>query len=464
MSNMTPHELWQAALGELELTIPKTNFTAWFKSTSVSSYETGKVIICVPNAFTKLYIEKKYHSAVLKALQNIVNAPIREVIYKVDSRPQTAQPTGTTMVDRSALAAETADVAPVVAQKDGVDEFGLRRSYTFSTFIVGKGNELAHAAAQAVADEPGKKYNPFFIYGGVGLGKTHLLQAIGHRIVERNPKIRVLYVTCEQFVNEFISAIRSQNTKSLKDRYRTVDLLLIDDIQFITGKEGTQEEFFHTFNTLHQAEKQVVFTSDRPPKAIAGLEERLRSRLEWGMIADVSSPDLETRVAILTSKCQERHIHLSRDILSTIADLVVTNVRELEGALNKVVAYHEFKNISPTTETVREALAGYSQTQLKKTISPKHLISSVASYFDLQVDDLLGKSREKKLAFPRQISMYLMRMELHSSFPTIGDELGGRDHTTAMHACGKVEKELEKDEKLRMDLEAIKERLYATIQ
>lgn len=464
MNEMTASQLWQATLGELELTISKANFTTWFKHTFISALEGGRVVVSVPNAFTKLYIEKKYHTAIMKTLQNILNAPIREVLYRVDARPAESQATQIIIADRAAArpvdepTAATNDA--VTTQNGGVDAFGLRTSYTFANFIVGKGNEMAHAAALAVAEHPGTKYNPYFIYGGVGLGKTHLIQAIGHRLLERNPRCKVLYVTCEQFINDFISAVRSGHAKEFKDRYRTVDLLLIDDVQFITGKEGTQEEFFHTFNALHQTNKQVVLTSDRPPKAIGALEERVRSRLECGLIADISSPDLETRVAILSAKCQERGATLSREILSVIADIVQTNVRELEGALNRVIANHEFHHQIPSPESVREVLAGITQSQAKKSVTSKNVLQAVSGYFDISMDDLLGKSREKKLAFPRQITMYLLRMELKCSFPTIGNELGGRDHTTAMHACDKITKEVERDAKLRADLEALKEQLY----
>lgn len=462
MNEMTASQLWQATLGELELTISKANFTTWFKNTFISSFDDGKVVISVPNAFTKLYIEKKYHLAIQKTIQNILNSHIKEVHYKVDTKPAEAQPTNLIIANKAAGQPVHEQIRPIrdSVQVDGIDEYGLRRSYTFENFIVGKGNELAHAAGQAVAEHPGTKYNPFFIYGGVGLGKTHLLQAIGHRIVEKNPQARVLYVTCEQFINEYINAVRGGHAKDFKDRYRTVDLLMVDDFQFITGKEGTQEEFFHTFNALYQGNKQVVFTADRPPKAIGTLEERLRSRLEWGMSADISSPDLETRIAILSAKCQEKRCQLSRDVLATVADAVQTNVRELEGALNKVIAYHELKNIPPTIESVKEILSDFSAKQAKKSVTPKELVQVVSTYFDISLDDMLGKSREKKLAFPRQIAMFLMRTELKSSFPTIGDELGGRDHTTAMHACDKISKAIDSDTKLASDLEVLKNRIY----
>ncbi|MCR4311994.1 MAG: chromosomal replication initiator protein DnaA, partial [Candidatus Uhrbacteria bacterium] len=332
--------------------------------------------------------------------------------------------------------------------------------YTFNTFVVGKQNELAHAAAQAVANQPGGTYNPLFIYGGVGLGKTHLLHGIANEIRRRNGNVRILYVTCERFTNDFINAIRSGKGKEFKDRYRNVDLLLIDDIQFITGKEGTQEEFFHTFNALHQENKQIVVCSDRPPRSIAGLEKRLQSRLEWGMLVDVGTPDLETRIAILQRKCMEKNFSLDRDILHYVASTIYSNVRELEGALNKIIAVHQFRGMQPTLEGVKPIVASFESENVRKTVTPRQLITVVSEYFDITIEDILGKSREKKLAFPRQIIMYLLREEMKNSYPAIGTELGGRDHTTAMHAYTKIAELLIADEKLQKDLELIKQKLY----
>ncbi len=466
MTSMTPQQLWQAALGELELTLSKANFTTWFKSTFISEMEEARITISVPNAFTKAWLEKKYHSAILKALQNILNTPIRDVQYRVETRAagelvrtQAAMPV--------AQAVAVTDMPPMPETLNPIEaepagERGFRRHYTFESFVVGKGNELAHAAAQAVADTPGLKYNPLYLYGGVGLGKTHLLQAIGNKMLEKNPSARVLYVSSEQFTNDYIAAVRAGLAKEFKDRYRTVDLLIVDDIQFLANKESTQEEFFHTFNTLHQENHQVVLSSDRPPKSIPTIQERLVSRLEMGMVIDVSPPDLETRIAILRSKCQEKGIHLSDDILTTIAAGVTSNVRELEGALNKIHAYHQFKNIPPTVETVKNIISSYSMNPAKKTITARQLIATVAAYYDLKIDDLLGKSREKKLAFPRQVLMFLMREEMKSSFPAIGTEIGGRDHTTAIHACTKIGLLVAKDEKLRQDISLLKERVYHT--
>lgn len=458
---MTTHELWQAALGELELSLSKANYTTWFRNTFISAFEEGRIVVSVPNTFTKAWLEKKYHVAILKALQNVAkDGGVREVHYKVELKPAVPQDIGTPIGTPSAATPAVAVQAEEEAS-EGTKDFSLNPRYTFENFIVGKTNELAHAAALAVSEKPGR-YNPLFVYGGVGLGKTHLLQAIGHKMIEMNPRTKVLYVTSERFTNEFIHAVRNGRGKEFKDTYRSLDLLLIDDIQFITGKEGTQEEFFHTFNALHQSNKQVVLSSDRPPKAIQGMEQRLVSRFEWGMMVDISAPDLETRVAILESKCKEKHYELSREILSYVASSVQSNVRELEGTLNKIIAYHQFKNIKPSMESIRELVSSInSAAGSKKNLTPKDLLDTVASYFDIPLPDLLGKCREKRLSFPRQIIMYLMREELNSSYPAIGKMIGGRDHTTAIHAYTKIAADIQEDEKLRHDLSLIRQRLYS---
>ena len=458
---MTTHELWQAALGELELSLSKANYTTWFRNTFISAFEEGRIVVSVPNTFTKAWLEKKYHVAILKALQNVAkDGGVREVHYKVELKPSVPQDIGTPIGSPS-VATPAAAAQAEEETAEGTKDFSLNPRYTFENFIVGKTNELAHAAALAVTEKPGR-YNPLFVYGGVGLGKTHLLQAIGHKMIEMNPRTKVLYVTCERFTNEFIHAVRNGRGKEFKDTYRSLDLLLIDDIQFITGKEGTQEEFFHTFNTLHQSNKQIVLSSDRPPKAIQGIEQRLVSRFEWGMMVDISAPDLETRVAILESKCKEKHYELSREILSYVASSVQSNVRELEGTLNKIIAYHQFKNIKASMESIRELVSSInSAAGSKKNLTPKDLLDTVAGYYDLPLPDLLGKCREKRLSFPRQVIMYLMREELNSSYPAIGKMIGGRDHTTAIHAYTKIQNDLQEDEKLRHDLTLIRQRLYS---
>ncbi|MDA0208075.1 MAG: chromosomal replication initiator protein DnaA [bacterium] len=465
---MNTHELWQAALAELELKLSKAHFTTWFKQTFIVSCTEGDVTIAVPNSFTRTWLSKKYQRQITEALERALEAPVRKIGYEVELKTP----------DPAPVIFETVQKAPVPEYTSTEDLYGfstgsstpvqdaprgnvtINPSYTFDSYVVGKQNELAHAAAQAVAMRPGGTYNPVFIYGGVGLGKTHLLHSIANTILRNSPNANVLYVTCEHFTNDFIQSVRSGRAKDFKDRYRNVDLLLIDDIQFITGKEGTQEEFFHTFNTLHQNNRQIVISSDRPPKSIASLEKRLLSRLEWGMLVDVGAPDLETRIAILESKSIQKGFPLGKELLHHVADRISSNVRELEGALNKIIAYHQFKNLSPSIESILPVISSLESSAEQKTVSPKEVIKTVTSYFDIEVPDVLGKSREKRLAFPRQIIMYLLREEMRLSYPSIGTELGGRDHTTAMHAYSKIHKLKDGDEKLQRDLEVIKEQLY----
>jgi len=452
VSLMTKEQLWQAALGELELLISKANFTTWFKNTFITELNETGVVVGVPNGFTKAWLETKYHASILKALQNAAGRSFRSVEYRVESHHhQTTVP--------SPLA-DTSPARPLSPVVSSGNKSGLDSRYTFEFFIVGKGSELAHAAAQAVADKPGLVYNPLFIYGGVGLGKTHLMQAIGHGVLARDKSKRVLYVSSEKFTNEFIQAVSRGSAEKFKNFYRTVDVLLIDDIQFLAGKEGTQEEFFHTFNALHQANKQIVITSDRPPKSIPALEARLISRFEWGMVADIAQPDLETRVAILEAKCREKNCRLSQDIVQYIASAVHSNVRELEGALNRLMAFHNLNNTPPTLDSAKTLLSSLAAGPKRGGLTAKQIITTVAQFFDVAIDDLSGSSRKKELVTPRQISMYFLREELQASFPSIGHELGGRDHTTAMHAVSKITNNVQRDEKLKQDLALIKQRLY----
>jgi len=457
---MTNPELWRAVLGELELSLTKANFTTWFKNTNISSYEDGKVVISVPNGFTKAWMEKKYHQAIVKSLQSILQADIKTVEYRVELKPQENTQAGpaTMPVPEPGEGAVKPEFKP---QHDILNPFGLRTNYTFESFIVGKNNELAHAAAQAVASNPGEVYNPLFIYGGVGLGKTHLLHAIGNQILKNFPHFKPLCVTSEKFTNDFIHAVRSGGAREFKDRYRNVDLLLIDDIQFIASKPETQEEFFNTFNSLHQANKHIVLTSDRPPKAIPALEARLMSRFEWGLMADISMPELETRIAILEKKCSEKNCILDKSIMHYIAMNITNNIRELESVLNKIIAYQELQHSQPSIEMVKGILSGFAVQNQKRAVSSKQISQTVATFYDLSMEELMGQSREKRLAGPRQLLMYILREENKLSFPNIGREVGGRDHTTAMHAYNKITNELGDNGKTRSDLEAIKTRLYS---
>jgi chromosomal replication initiator protein len=447
---MNKEQLWQAVLGEIELNLSRANFTTWFKNTFISSDEEGSVVVSVPNTFTKAWLEKKYHKEIASAIENIKGQKTKEIIYKVETKKITPN------ID-IVLKNKTED-APSQNEVIINNRFGLNSRYLFNTFIVGKGNELAHAACQAVVANPGKAYNPLFIYGGVGLGKTHLLQAIGHELSKKTDKI--LYVTCEKFVNDYIQSVKQGKAKEFKDRYRNVDLLLIDDIHFMAGKDGSQEEFFHTFNELHQGDKQIVLTSDRPPKSIPSLEKRLLSRFEWGMTADIVRPDVETRMAILEAKCREKNYILEKELLNFIANNIQSNIRELEGALTRLIAYHEFNNSQPTIETTKNILNSLMSGTSSKMVTSKIIIEAVSKFYEIDIKDIVGKGRRRELVRPRQIIMYLMREEANASYPTIGQELGGRDHTTAMHAFNKIANEIKINEKIKQEIGSLKQRLY----
>lgn len=451
---MDSKQLWEAILGELELNLSKANFTTWFKNTFILQINEQEIVVAVPNAFTKAWLEKKYHKYITEALKNVSEKTFNKVSYVVETKEKL-----TTSLDNEhkTLNQEISSNNNRVAINNKI---GLNPKYTFESFVVGKGNELAHAACLAVAKKPGEVYNPLFIYGGVGLGKTHLMQAVGNYILNEQKNKKVLYVTSEKFTNDFIQLVQQGEAKKFKEKYRMVDVLLVDDIQFLAGKEQTQEEFFHTFNTLHQENKQIIISSDRPPKAIPALEQRLISRFEWGMIVDVNAPDLETRIAIIRSKMKEKNLSLSEEIVKIIATSVQNNVRELEGILNKIIAFHQLNNTPPTEDSVKNIISSLSSNIKRGHITPKKLIQTVAAYYDIETEGLIGNSRKKELVVPRQIVMYLMREELDASYPNIGQELGGRDHTTAMHACNKINKEIENDEKIAHDIEMIKQRLY----
>jgi len=463
---MNNNEIWQAVLAELELSISKANFITWFKNTGIISHDEGCVILCVPNTFARAWLEKKYHQVIIKSLERITSKPIKKLEYKIDNIKNIVEKTA---VEESAYKTEMTS-SPAMENIEYVSRtpantsgsFNLNPKYTFENFVVGKGTELAYAAAQAVTSRPGEAYNPLFIYGGVGLGKTHLIQAVGNQLLKNNPNINIMYVSAERFSNDFITSTREGTAKEFQNRYRNIDLLLIDDIQFIAGKDRTQESFFHTFNELHQQNRQVILTSDRPPKAIPALEDRLKSRFEWGMIADIVPPDYETRTAILQKKCAEKNYSLSPEIIKNIAAIIQSNIRELEGALNKIIVFHQLKNSVPTVESVKNLLSTVNSGSMRRSVTSNQIIEVVGQFYGINLIDILGKSREKKLSFPRQIIMYMLREELNMSYPTIGDELGGRDHTTAMHAHDKIRREVENDIKLKQEMELIKQRLYIT--
>lgn len=443
---LTADELWKAALGELELQFERPNFGTWFRDTFVTTYAEGVVILGVPSNFKREWLMKKYHGQITATLRKLDPA-IGEVRYAIASRLE-APPPQEQLAPPPRPSASTPPERPSGA---------ISPHNTFETFIVGKSNQLAYASAKAVSEQPGKLYNPLFVYGGVGLGKTHLLHAIGNALQATATAARrkIVYVSCETFTNDFIAAIRAGKMDAFKRTYRKIDALLVDDIQFIANKEGTQEEFFHTFNTLHQTNRQIVITADKPPNAIPGLEARLSSRLGWGMVADVQLPDTETREAIIRSKRDEKGLLVPDEVLLEIVQLVRSNIRELEGALTRVVAFAQMRGEPLTREIVRQALEGLV-VDAKGTLTVDNIITMVSQYFHVESPALRGRRRTKELVYPRQLTMYLLRHELQLSFPRIGLELGGKDHTTVMYGCQKIEKDLARDEKLQNDLAAIK--------
>lgn len=459
---MTNNEIWQAVLSEVELTISKANFNTWFKNTGIVSFQESQVVLCVPNTFNQAWIEKKHHQQIIKSLERITSLPIRKLEYKIENIKNVSELTiNTSITPLAAHQEEKANFNPPPQSTPLISPgFTINPKYNFDNFVVGKGSELAFTAAKAVADRPGESYNPLFIYGGVGLGKTHLLQAVANELLRKNPQTNIMYVSAEKFTNDFITSLRTGSSRDFQNRYRLIDALLIDDIQFIAGKDASQESFFHTFNELHQANKQVILTSDRPPKAIPALEDRLKSRFEWGMIVDVTAPDFETRAAILDKKCQEKNFPMDIKIIHTVATIVQSNIRELEGALNKIMAYHQLKNMVPTHESVKSLLSSFDSSSARRSVTSTQLIETVCGFYNVSTENVCGKSREKKLSFPRQVIMYLLRNDLKMSFPAIGDELGGRDHTTAMHANEKISKEVENELKLKQEVELIRQRLY----
>lgn len=445
-------QLWQAVLAELEVTLSRANFLTWFQSTKILIISPeGEVIIGVPNNFTKEWLERKYHKIILGIFQNLTNQKIKKINYQVE-------PLGVSIIPSVPLKVDLNKIK--VAIKEEMNGFGLNPRYTFERFIVGKSNELAYAGAQAVVEMPGKKYNPFFIYGGVGLGKTHLLQAIGHALLKKYSKLKCLYTNAERFTNEFVKAIRDGTMGKFKKAHREVDVLLVDDIQFMAGKESTQEEFFHTFNHLYQNDKQIVITSDRPPKAIPALEERLISRFTSGLIVDIALPDLEMRLAILRARCQENGRVLDESIIQYLATHIQKNIRELEGAMAKIFAYQDLSKLTPSLDLVKEILSSLSASAPKGLVNLKQIIQAVVDFYGFKVNDLISDSRRRELVKARQVAIYLMREDLNLSFPMIGKEIGGRDHTTVMYSYKRVREELEKDGRLKQEVDYIRQRLY----
>jgi chromosomal replication initiator protein len=459
---MDAKQVWRAALGELQVSLSPANFETWLRDTQLVDVDEQRFRIAVPNGFAKDWLETRYRSLISQTLARIVGYSV-QVEFIIGPTPESpAEPSAELPPAASGGPAprQQVRVEPTRVGGEGGTTY-LNPRYTIANFIVGSANRLAHAASLSVAERPGHAYNPLFLYGGVGLGKTHLMHAIGNQVIAKFPRKRVVYATSEKFTNEFIASIQQGKIDDFRARYRRIDLLLIDDIQFIADKERTQEEFFHTFNAIHEDSKQIVLSSDRPPKAIVTLEERLRSRFEWGLIADLTAPDLETRIAILRAKAEEGAVPVTSDVLEFIARKVVSNIRELEGALNRIVAYASMGAMPIGIELAQAVLSNVLYNPKKRQVTPERIARVVSEYYSVPMDVLQGQKRDKAIVVPRQIAMFLMREETDVSLLRIGAELGGRDHSTVLHACDKITREVAVNDELRREIAAVRELIYA---
>ncbi len=456
---MSREEIWKNVLAEIELTTSRASFITWFQETTIADIAEGVVTVSVPNGFAKNWLQDKYHKLILRCLRGLLG-DTREVAYVVGAldRPLSQMRPKVRSIPKPMFM----EPQERLELKDGTadPESGLNPRYLFENFVVGSFNELPHVAAQAVLKNPGLTYNPLFIYGGVGLGKTHLIQAIGNELLQRCPGTKVRYIPSEKFMGEIVDAINTRTMNQLKERYRSVDLLIMDDIQFIARTEKMQEEFFHAFNALYERNKQIVISSDKPPAAIPTLESRLRSRFEGGMIADIGAPDFETRLAILKTKLRIKNLTLPDDIVEYVAETITSNIRELEGALNRLILRTTMTASPPNIDEAKRILAQVSAAP-KRFVSPKKIIRTVSEFYDVTEKELVNRSRKKEIVKPRQIAMYLLREELKCSFPFIGERLGKKDHTTAIHAYKKITAALPTHPELDNELKTLKEKIYS---
>ncbi|MGY0373842.1 chromosomal replication initiator protein DnaA [Clostridium sp. JNZ J1-5] len=435
--NAQLEQLWTKTLNIIKGELTEVSFNTWIKSIIPLSIEGNILKLEVPNDFTRGILESRYKDLIINAIKLVTSKKYNiEFLISSEENSNTEKKSTNNQKDTN-----------IVANDEMTST--LNPKYTFDSFVIGNSNRFAHAASLAVAEAPAKAYNPLFIYGGVGLGKTHLMHAIGHYILQNNPKAKVVYVSSEKFTNELINSIKDDKNVDFRNKYRNVDVLLIDDIQFIAGKERTQEEFFHTFNALHEADKQIILSSDRPPKEIPTLEDRLRSRFEWGLIADIQAPDFETRIAILKKKADVENLNIPNEVMVYIANKIKSNIRELEGALIRIVAYSSLTNKEISVELAAEALKDIISSEQNKQVTIDLIQDIVANYFNLKIDELKSSRRTRNIAFPRQIAMYLSRKLTDMSLPKIGEEFGGRDHTTVIHAYEKISTNLKKDESLK---------------
>ncbi|HPC30787.1 MAG TPA: chromosomal replication initiator protein DnaA [Candidatus Pacearchaeota archaeon] len=449
-------QLWQTVLSQIQLNISAANFATWFANTKISSIEGDKIIIATPNSFSKEWLEQKYNKDILKILHDI-NPRLKNIEYIVSAAK----------ADKKAIASKkTNSQEENIVEQLGFSELeinqetNLNPKYTFEDFIVGPFNEIAYAAAIAVTEEPGKNYNPLFVYGGVGLGKTHLIQAIGNKIKENHPDQKVRYIPAEKLISSIVNAIKNNNIEGLKKNLRELDVLIVDDIQFLAGKDKTQEEFFHTFNSLYQKNKQIVLSSDRHPNNIPAITERLKSRFEGGMIADINTPDFETRIAILKQKMEKKGVNFNQDVVEYVASVIQKNIRELESALNRLIIFKKTNNRNPSLEDAKKLLKTLIVSS-NNVIGPKKIIETITEFYDIPSGNMFYSSRKKEYSKPRQIAMYLLKKELKLSYSEIGRKFGGKDHTTVIHACQLIEKLWEEEEKTHQEIELILQRIYA---
>lgn len=450
------HTLWKGVLGEIELSVGEGHFKTWFKDTELVDYDNTVAVVQVRNVFAIQNIESRFDKLVKETLaRHGVNSSRIKYIVPSGSKANRVN-RETTLDSQQDSASNTTHSSKILST--GVNSSGLNPRYTLENFIVGSSNDLAYTASQAVAASPGVKYNPLYFYGGVGLGKTHLMQAIGNEIQKNNPSIRVLYTTTDTFISEFLDSIR-HHKKGFANKYRNVDVLLVDDMQFIADKEKTQEEFFNTFNHLHLNNKQIIISSDKPPKSIPTLTERLRSRFEMGMTIDIGMPDFETRSAILATKASANGFELNKETVEYLANNYKTNIRELEGALNQLLAFCEMRGVEPDLSTA-EGLLGNIRKARPHHVTSKQIIDKTARHFNIKTEEICSPKRDKHIVLPRQIAMYLLRSELHMSFPKISQELGRKDHTTAIHSVEKIEKAIKLDFIIREQVASIREKLY----
>ena len=451
---MTNKEIWETVLSQIQFSVSRANFAAWFGETKIKTINKGRVVVSVKNSFAKEWLKNKYYSLILKILREI-DSSITAIDFSINEESE-----GKVKIEKTKK--DFKKITPNQLSLDGIEtdkKTNLNPRYTFDNFVVGRFNELAQAAAWAVAENPSGVYNPLFIYGNVGLGKTHLLQATGNKIVDNFKNKNVKYISSEGFVTSIIESIKNREISSLKNSLKKIEVLILDDVQFFSGKEKSQEEFYHIFNLFYQQQKQIILSSDRPPKSIPALQERLRSRFEGGMIIDIGIPDYETRLAILKEKIAEKNISLGNDVLEYIASVVRKNIREMEGILNKLVFYKKLNNKEPDIETTKKMLSGLTNNKKMQT-SFKKIIKTIGEFYDLPEKDLLIKSRRKEIVKPRQIAMFLLKEELKESYSSIGRRFGGKDHTTIMYACSKIKKEIKEDDDFFTEINLIKQRLY----